>query len=306
MNNEILRVVVLNYNRAAMTIDCVASILNQDHPHIDIVVVDNHSAASEVALLKDKLPTQVKLIQSSINSGYAAGNNLGVRYQGDAQPEYVLISNNDVIYDDISTFKTLVNALKRDKDLVACSPLVFDPRVSSDAETQIQVRRVPSFKVLLIEHSWWLRRLLSFGNTANWYMYVDERPYSGPDDLPSESVNGSCFLIRADFLKSIGEFDEGTFLYQEELILGAQIIEKGKKACLVTSTTITHNQGATSSHNADNFSLPMWRRMLHSEIYYCRKYLKSSPLEIGLLLGVRSLDLIGKISRQAVKNRRWR
>ena len=52
---------------------------------------------------------------------------------------------------------------------------------------------------------------------------------------------GSFFIIKADVLKEIGLFDEGTFLYNEENILAIRLREKGYGEMLSTTDFYIHN-----------------------------------------------------------------
>jgi len=160
------------------------------------------------------------------------------------------------------------------------------------------VRRVPNFAMTLVSSSWWLRRLPGLAQISNRYVYDDARPYPLNQEFDCESINGSCFVIRADFLEEIGYLDQGTFLYYEEIILGKQIKDRKRKACLVTSTVIRHYQGATSGHRRGNIQLSTSIEMIRSEVYYCRKYLRSPRLLLVVLISVRVVDIIGKLAYQ--------
>jgi GT2 family glycosyltransferase len=107
-------------------------------------------------------------------------------------------------------------------------------------------------------------------------------------ELDCESINGSCFVARLDFLDAIGYLDEGTFLYLEELILGRQIRDRNHTACLVTSVRVLHNQGATTGHGGRRVRLSALRWTIASEVHYSRKYLSAPWPALGVLLGIRS------------------
>jgi GT2 family glycosyltransferase len=168
-------------------------------------------------------------------------------------------------------------------------------------ENMIQVRRIPDFSQTLVVHSWWLRRIPWLKRISDWYTYADSRPYPINAELDCESINGSCFMVRRHFLEEIGYLDEGTFLYHEEIILGKQIQDRAKKACLVTSTAVLHNQGATTGHGQGKIRLNMMRYMVNSEVHYCRKYLRSSPMDLSILVVVRGIDILGKAILDALR-----
>jgi len=117
-------------------------------------------------------------------------------------------------------------------------------------------------------------------------------------EIDCDSINGSCFVVGSAFLEEIGYLDEGTFLYEEEIILAHQIHTLGKKACLVTSTTVLHEQGATSGQQKGRLRLHLVTQLVRSQIYYCRKYLRCSLMQIGLLILVRSIDIASRLVYQ--------
>jgi len=125
MINRRLRVVILNYNKANMTKECVRHVLAQNYDgQLDVVVVDNHSTETVFNKLKQLLPAKVKIVRAERNLGYAAGNNLGARLELLPLSEYIMVLNNDVILIDEDTCEKLVRALENDSFRVACSPLV--------------------------------------------------------------------------------------------------------------------------------------------------------------------------------------
>lgn len=296
-----LRVIILNYNRASLTRTSVDSVLAQDYEPLDVVVVDNRSEESDYAALQQILPSGVQLLRSSTNSGYSAGNNIGARFTGLPRSDYIAIINNDVVLPDPLTLDKLVTALERNYDRVACSPLVDTIATGLPPEEQIQVRRIPDYATVLVAASWWLRRLPGLRRLSDRYTYRDARPYPHDQEITCESINGSCFVIRTEFLEDIGYLDEGTFLYQEEIILGKQIQDRARTTCLVTSTVILHDQGATSGQRAGQIKLNTSKEMVRSEAYFCRKYLGTPKLGIGLLYLVRTIDISTKLASQVVR-----
>lgn len=76
--------IILNYNSAKDSLKCVKYLLNQDYPDFEIVIVDNNSDVSdyqEVRLGVDEFNnSSIELVRNEDNSGFSAGNNVGLRY----------------------------------------------------------------------------------------------------------------------------------------------------------------------------------------------------------------------------------
>ncbi len=293
-----VRVVVVNYNGADLTANCIASLSRQTWAPLDIVVVDDCSPTEDWEELQRSVPGGSGLRRTAHSSGYAGSINLGARLTDLPAADYILAMNNDVVLPDPDTIATLVQALQEDARRVAASPLIRHVGVHVDPKAAVQVRRVPGFSTLLIVHSGVLRRLPFFRKLMNHYTYADVRPYKLGETVNCESINGALFLIQADFLRQIGYLDEHTFLYMEELILGAQIKRAGRIACLVASTTIEHLQGSATQSTPSQFRLRMFREQTRSELHYLRCYLAANRLRRLVLVCVRLGDAIGKLIYQ--------
>ena len=297
-----VRAVIVNYNGPDLTRRCVESLLTQDCiDQMEIVVIDNHSCKENWTLLQQELAGYpVLLHRCSKNLGYAGGINAGAKLQTERDPEYVLVLNSDITLPGTDSVRQLIQALRESPRRVACSPLIRDHDCLQPPEATIQVRRVPDFRTLLVSHSCWLRRT-GFGNRLqSAYIYEDALPYPLGTTLDCETINGACFMVNMRFLEEIGYLDDRTFLYMEELILGAIIRARNATACLCTAVIVDHIQGASTGMR--NLRRPLRRELqqVHSEIVYLRHYAGTSWLGLGLLLLVRSTDLLLKTLRSLV------
>ena len=69
----------------------------------EVIVVDNASSDGSVEAVKDRFP-QVELIENETNLGFAAGNNVGVKY---AKSPVILFLNPDTVIKDHAIQKSL-------------------------------------------------------------------------------------------------------------------------------------------------------------------------------------------------------
>jgi GT2 family glycosyltransferase len=87
-------VIVLNWNGADDTLECLASLKKSSYPHVKILVVDNGSTDNSVELLRNAYP-DLWLIKTGANLGFAGGNNVGIRAALAGGCDVVVLLNND-------------------------------------------------------------------------------------------------------------------------------------------------------------------------------------------------------------------
>lgn len=120
-------VVVLNHNGGSMTLKCLEALLATDWPtdRLGVVLVDNASNDGVAQRVLTELPT-VGVIESSLNRGFAGGNNLALRELGDA--DYVALVNNDAVVTP-GWLAPLVETIEASADVgAACPKILFQPR----------------------------------------------------------------------------------------------------------------------------------------------------------------------------------
>lgn len=91
INNNLVSVIILNWNQREYTLNCLKSLRKVRYKPIEIVVVDNGSSDGTVNEVKKRYP-KVKIISNTTNVGYAKGNNQGFAI---AKGKYILFLNND-------------------------------------------------------------------------------------------------------------------------------------------------------------------------------------------------------------------
>ena len=104
-----LSVIIVNYNGGKYLKDCLEAIKNNlKDINYEIIIVDNNSNDDSIELLQANYNEEIILIKSSINLGFAKGNNLGVKK---SNGKYVLLLNNDTILKN--SIKLALNIFKK-------------------------------------------------------------------------------------------------------------------------------------------------------------------------------------------------
>jgi N-acetylglucosaminyl-diphospho-decaprenol L-rhamnosyltransferase len=257
-----LTVVIVSFNTAPELGRCLESL--RDHPAAvphEIVVVDNASTDTTVAMLRESWP-QVRLIRSPQNVGFAAANNLGIRA---TDGEFVLLLNSDTVV-PAGAVDTLVAALRARPGHAAIGPRLVDA----------QGRTEVSFGPMLGPFNELRQKLLvtlharAFGPVSR---LVDRRArrWHTPD-----WVSGACLLVRRADALAAGLLDERYFLYAEDVDFCAALRALGKVIGFTPDAEIVHVRGA-SRRRRPEASERAYRR---SQLSF---YAKHHPSWAGLL-----------------------
>jgi len=222
--------VIVNYNTREHLVACVASLRTDG---IDaIVVVDNASGDGSLAALASADPTALG-VPTGANLGFGAAANRGVAM---SSSDYVLIMNPDTVVGP-GMVKVLADALDGDPGLAIVGPRVENP----DGTIYPSARRFPSMSVA-IGHAFcgfiaprnaWSRR----------YKMLDWDHRSRRD---VDWVSGTCMLVRRSVFCELGGFDEGYFMYVEDVDLCWRAWQAGWRVGYEPDGVIVHVVGVSS------------------------------------------------------------
>lgn len=252
-----IAVVILNYNSTADCRKCIGYLKLKQGIEAEIVVVDNCSRDDErMAVEVLCRETGCTFIANNKNAGYNAGNNVGLRYAAEKGYEYVLIANPDMEFPQKDYLYKLVEKMQEDENIVVCGSDIIGP----DGIHQSPMGRDENWRGSLA----WIKEIFRGRRQQDKYDFIDNYKESHY----CHKVSGCCFMIRTDFLKKIGFFDEKVFLYCEEAILSRQVEIAGKKMYyLATAQALHRHIKSEKSDPAKRFKA--WEK---SRCYFIDKY----------------------------------
>lgn len=222
--------IVVNHNGAGYVEDAVRSLLAQDLPGLEVLVVDNASHDGSDAALERLFGGRIRLLRAGANLGFGAGNNLAMRQ---SHGRYLILLNSDA--EAAPSFA---------RELVAAADA--DPAVGMVAAKVLA--RGSARLIDTVGH-----RLYPDGlNRGRGRLETDRGQYDQCKDALFPS--GAAALYRREMLDEIGLFDESFFLYGEDADLGL----RGRLAgwgCALAPRAIAHHHysrtaGAYSSLKA--------------------------------------------------------
>ena len=222
--------VVVNYNTKDHLIECVRS-LRADGV-ADVVVVDNASTDGSGAALAADDPHAV-FLPTGANLGFGTAANRGVAA---TTAPYVVILNPDAVVRR-GAVETLAAALDGDEGLAVVGPRVDNP----DGSLYPSARRFPDLAVAA-GHAFvgLVRPANRF--TRRYRMLDADRSLPGPVDW----VSGTCMLARRSAFDAVGGFDEGYFMYVEDVDLCWRFWQAGWRVGYEPAARVTHTVGASS------------------------------------------------------------
>lgn len=236
-----------------------------------IVIVDNNSSDKTVEQLQAlNLPDKIIILESAVNGGYSAGNNIGIKYAIDQlKVDYLFIANPDIIITD-ETVNALLDILGRRTDVGIVSCRVME----KDNIFDNSVWKFPSFWYCILYN-------LNLSKIFGGLIYYPDAHFL-KQLVQVDVISGSFFAGKAKMFQEIDYLDENTFLYCEEDILAQRIKSKGYVNLLRTDCSYVHNHSVSIKKNLRKHFTRM-KIYENSRIYYCKKYLHIGRVKQVLL-----------------------
>jgi N-acetylglucosaminyl-diphospho-decaprenol L-rhamnosyltransferase len=266
---------VVAYNSSDEVRGLAASLAASTGGHIvDVYVIDNSGNPDEVAALAT-MPGIHTFVPSGRNLGYGAGMN-ALKDGLDAPYDWYMVCNPDIRVQP-TTVDELVAAGQRHP-----TAGLFGPKIlGTDGIVYPSARAFPSIRTgvghALFSNIWksnpWTKRYHRGG---------------GPTvtvDTQSDWLSGACLLVRPEAWDLVGGFDDGFFMYFEDVDLAFRLARQGREAFFVPSAVIIHSGAHSTNSQAD-----LMRKVHHTS---ARRYLDKkytgwylAPIRSALRLGL--------------------
>ena len=228
-----LAVVVVNYNAGDDLAGCVRSAWDAaGEARLEVLVVDNASRdeSADRAVAANPATT---LIRNASNRGFGAAANQGIL--GTTAP-FVLLLNPDaeILAGTLGGFVKVA----RDRPRAgAIGAMVRDP----DGTIYPSARRVPGLVESLM-HAF----LSPFRIDNRWSRAYTMSDWDRHSERQVEWVSGSCVLLRREALDQVGMFDEGYYMYVEDVDLCTRLREAGWEVRFSPELEVTHVGGTAT------------------------------------------------------------
>ncbi|HEY5494308.1 MAG TPA: glycosyltransferase family 2 protein [Candidatus Anoxymicrobiaceae bacterium] len=275
--NEVAAVII-NRNTREFLRACLQTLQAQDFSGgISIWVVDNGSTDGSPQMVLGEFP-EANLVWNDANVGYSKACNQGI---GNTREPYVFIMNSDTALSS-DTVSHLVSYLERNPECGLAAPLLRN----SDGSLQYSCRDFPSITTAFVHAFVGLIKGENRRSAGYKKMTWDHE-----QEAQVDWVSGAFMAGRREALDEIGGFDEGYFMYVEDVDLCWRLWQAGWSVGFVPRGEVYHHIGMASRAVPARMVFHHHRSMLR---FHCKTYQgPARPL-------VNALVAIGVASRLAL------
>jgi len=265
--NPKIAIIILNWNGWRDTVECLESLRAASYDRFDTIIVDNASSDGSVEKIMDYLSRnkspglqiiscsleeaknavkneidaekalsgrKIIVIRNDENSGFAEGNNIGIRYTiRTLDPDYALLLNNDTVVDS-HFLDRLIESAESDNRIAVLGPKIYyyDYKGKKDF-------------------------VQSVGGYVNWFLYPGYHNIGGFEDSgeaePSgfkerDYVSGAAMMIKAAHLRE-DTLDSTYFFGCEDVDFCLRVKKQGGVIANCEKSHIWHKVGVSRNKN---------------------------------------------------------
>ena len=228
-----LTFIITTYNSAGVIDNCLNKI---NFSNYEVIIVDNNSSDNTTEIVSKNYPL-VNLIKNKKNYGYGRANNIGLRA---TKTPYALILNPDAFIFE-SDLEKIIIMMDKNPEIAIGAPILLNsyPHNESDILQEIAIINNNLIK--------------DFG-----------------DFKAVKYIIGACEILRMEFFKKIGFFDEKIFLYYEDDEICHRTILNNKICAICVDALAYHIGQGSSGTNFRGIYRRFWHRAL-SKFYWKEK-----------------------------------
>lgn len=265
-------IILVNYNGAKDTIECLNSLKNIFYSNKCVYIVDNNSNEEDVKYLENNVDYfDVKIIKLKENLGFSGGNNFGIKKAMADGCEVIGLLNNDTTV-EVDFLNQLVVKLFSDEKIGAVVPQIRD---------------------------YYNEDIVSYGGGE--INYLKGSVFIEGINRYDESINnterfitfghGCCLFMKNEMILKVGLLPEEYFLYFEDADYSIQIIKTGYKILYCPESIIYHKESASTKKGSDNFQYYFTRNRFYFIKKNFNKLSKLTAYPISILYLVKKLIL---------------
>ena len=224
--------IILCWNSAEYLKRCIDSVVAKcsgESIPFEIIVVDNGSSDSSVAIMREYErvnPDIFKLISLDSNTGTTYSRNLGLKL---ARGNNLCILDSDTEFGS-GSLKQIVHLLGTREKVGMVAPSLILP----DGNVQNSVKRFPTMwhKLLKIPK-------IVFGTPTRNADFYQDFPFEGEREV--DTAISACWIFRRELLETVGYLDEKIFYSPEDLDYSQRVRKAGYSILYYTALKVLHH-----------------------------------------------------------------
>lgn len=233
----LLSCVIVNYRTPQYLIDCLPSLLSEiEGIDAGITIVDNKSGDDSVKIIRGWISSncadhKVYVIESATNSGFAAGNNIGIK---SCNARHYLLLNSDTLIRP-GAIRIILDTAMRFPEAGLISPRLEWP----DGAGQESCFRflTPISELIGASQTGLIAWLFS--------RYIVAWPVQTQIARP-QWTSFACVLVRDEVFQQVGLLDDGYFMYFEDVEFCHRVCKAGWEIVHNPEARVVHLRGGSS------------------------------------------------------------
>ncbi len=219
--------ICVNYNNSKYTIDYILNVLEiKQDLDVKIIIVDNASQETDINELDkfifDLKNNDVLLLKSSINLGYFKGLNLGINYINKVEYNFLVIGNNDLLFESnfikkLSVKKFHISVFVIAPNIVRIDGVHQNPHIVNKFNFMQRLYRKLYFSNYYIGCI-----IYFFYNSIRSFLVKEDRINNDKEQIILMGY-GACYILTKNFFANYDELDAPIFLMGEEGVLANQV-----------------------------------------------------------------------------------
>ncbi len=221
----LISISVVSHGQGDLVSEALADLARfADFVRLEVILTRN--IPEQLPFSVDDFPYPVKIVENASPKGFGANHNAAFRL---AEGKWFCVMNPDIRTPE-NPFPLLLEALEHHRAAVI-APAVLSP----DGQVEDSVRHFPT--------PFYLTGKL-FGQDDGRYPFA-----VGDEPFAVDWVGGMFMLFRADDFRRVGGFDEGFFLYYEDVDICARLWKAGRRVMACPRVRVIHDARRASRRN---------------------------------------------------------
>jgi len=220
--NEQISIHVLNYNGKHFLKGCIDSLLKQDYPNFEILLVDNGSTDGSIDFIKENYGNEIsnkKVRILSLDKNYGVTGAWNRSYK-ESEADFVVLSNNDVIFLQDNFLSLLVEYMIKESASISMGWIYPLNLSKEDKLARIENLKYATLNIL--------------GTCTDNVLKENIQLLSG----------GCCMMLYKEKIKS-PLFPEEYFMSSEDVFLGWKSFLQGNKIVICKEAGLYHYDSGT-------------------------------------------------------------